>query len=375
MISLEHFVTNDELAIDKENWQYLKNNCGKDELKQAISDVIKNLPLPYQKITYDDAVNDFNKLRELDSQSLFCNGPWFSRYSYQLPFSNKYIKINKIGSQSSNYFHQKSRWMCNSINAPSPERTWNTEKFRLTLLNGLWTQKTKEINNQTLRSCIALRKYIAAQFRPSAAKAIYEYFGAERVIDCCQGWGDRFFGAMTSNTVKHYCGIDPNTNLINGYDLQYQMYLDTAKPNRKNIKKYEHYTSAFEDLDLQYENYFCLMFTSVPYFRVEKYSEDKNQSCHRYKTLDDWINGFLFNTLKKSWKMLKIGGYMAINASNVYMNHTVNDFCNPMCNYITNILNGQFIEILGYQLNKRPNSKSDKRGVHCEPIFVFQKVK
>jgi len=128
-------------------------------------------------------------------------------------------------------------------------------------------------------------------------------------------------------------------------------------------------------LELQYENYFCLMFTSIPYFRLERYSEDKGQSCHRYKTLDDWINGFLLNTLKKSWKMLRVGGHMAINASNVYMNHTINDFCNPMNEYIKNILGGRFVETIGYQLSKRPQSKSSKSGIFSEPIFIWQKVK
>jgi len=375
MLDLSGFVKNDELVIDKENWSYIKENYEKDVVKQAISDIIKDLPLPMQKITYQDAINDFNKLVELDSQSLMCEGEWFTRYPCDYLSSDKYIEINKIGNQFSNHFQQKNRWKADSINAPSPERTWNTEKFRLTLLNGLWTQKTKEINNQTLRSCIALRKYIAAQFRPSAAKAIYEYFGAKNILDSSSGWADRLCGFMASEGPQHYCGVDPNTNLINGYNSQYQTYLDIVGNNAKTAKKYEHHVAAFEDLKLQYENYFCLMFSSCPYFLVEKYSADSSQSCHRYKKLDDWIEKFLYVYLKNSWKALKVGGHLALNISNVYMHHRINDLCNPANKYIKEVLGGEYIETIGYKMSKRPNSKSDNKGVFCEPIFIWQKVK
>jgi len=374
MLDLSGFVKNDELVIDKENWSHIKENYEKDVVKQAISDIIKDLPLPMRKITYQDAINDFNKLVELDSQSLICEGEWFSRYFYKYPLSNKYIKTCKIGNQSSDYFHQESRWLCDSINAPSPYRTWHTEKFRLTLLNGLWTQKTKEINNQTLRSCIALRKYIASQFRPSAAKAIYEYFNAEKILDFSSGWGDRFSGFLSlKKNLKMYIGTDPNRLLHSGYHKQTIMCSNSLNKNKQYITSIG--AEPFEDMDLSYDNYFDLVFTSPPYFLAERYSQEPTQSWQRYKKLEDWLNKFLFTSLEKAWKSLRVGGYMAINISDVYLHHKVNKICDPMCDYIKDVLGGQFIEILGYQLSKRPNSKSDKKGVHCEPIFIWQKVK
>lgn len=368
MLDLSKFVKNEELIIDEENWQYLKNNYEKDKLKLAISNIIKDLPLPYQEISYQDAIDDFKKLCELDSQSLFCDGGWFSRYSYDLPFSNKYIKINKTGSRFSNFFHQENRWKTDSINSPSPYRTWKIEKFRLTLLNGLWTQKTKEINNQTLRSCIALRKYIAAQFRPSAAKAIYEHFGAKNTIDSSSGWGDRLAGFLSTSGASYY-GCDPNTNLHDGYTKQ---IFSVNRNNKICIIGAE----PFEDYDLSFiKEEIDVAFTSPPYFCQERYSQNETQSWKRYKKLDDWLNKFLFASLKKAWDVLKIGGYLAINISDVYLHHRVNKICDEMNDYIRDVLGGKFVETLGYQLAKRPKSKSDKEGIFCEPIFTWQKVK
>ena len=42
-----------------------------------------------------------------------------------------------------------------------------------------------------------------------------------------------------------------------------------------------------EDFDYsEYENYFDVVFTSPPYFSVERYSHDDTQSWVRYKNID-----------------------------------------------------------------------------------------
>ena len=50
-MNLKSFITNDELVIDKPNWYKLKNEYSQQELKDAISDVIEDLPLPLYPIT------------------------------------------------------------------------------------------------------------------------------------------------------------------------------------------------------------------------------------------------------------------------------------------------------------------------------------
>jgi len=368
-MNLHSFVEGNELKISEIDWSNIKKTYEKEEIKLAISDVIKDLPLPYAVISYDEVVQDFLNLKHLDSFTLGKQGDWFSRYDYDRPFSQNIIGTSRIGNNCSNYFHQVNRWKCNSINSPSPERTWDTEKFRLTLLNGLWTQKAKRIDNSVLRSCIALRKYIASQFRPSSAKFVYETFQAKKVLDFSSGWGDRLAGFYGSSQTEYYLGVDPNTNLMMDYYDQMYCYEQFAKNN----KQAEIINSPFEDVTNLKDDYFDLVFTSPPYFRVERYTEEDTQSWKRYKKLDVWLEKFLFDSLEKAWQALKSGGHLVVNISDVYMNHTINQICDPMNNFIENKLKGTNFRTIGYQMAKRPNSKSDKTGIFCEPVWVWRK--
>lgn len=316
-------------------------------------------------ISIADAEKDFNDLKELDSKSLIKEGDVFSRYNYRWDIGGKYIDSSNVGNKSSNFYHQELRYKCDSINAPSPYRTWNDKKFFFTLLNGLWTLKVKEINSDTLRNCIALRKYIASQFRPSSAKAMYEYFNAKKVLDFSSGWGDRLSGAMATDYVEEYVGIDPNSNLFDGYSKQIEKF-----GNGKNIKMIaQPAEDALDDLEYNPD----LVFTSPPYFIIERYSKDSTQSWQRYKKLDNWLNMFLFPVIEKSWNLLIDGGHMAINISDVYCNHTINQICDPMNDFISSLKNSKKVDNINYRMAKRINSNSSKDGIFVEPVWTWKK--
>ena len=53
MLDLKSFVINDELVIDKPHWHRLNNSHTQEEIKEAISKVIQDLPLPLENITKD----------------------------------------------------------------------------------------------------------------------------------------------------------------------------------------------------------------------------------------------------------------------------------------------------------------------------------
>ena len=58
---------------------------------------------------------------------------------------------------------------------------------------------------------------------------------------------------------------------------------------------------------------FDLICTSPPYFDLEKYSDDKNQSIKRYPDFETWYNKFLLNCLNQCIKKLNHTGILAIN--------------------------------------------------------------
>jgi len=332
-----------------------------------ISDAIgdNELPMPMRHLTLQDAVDDFDKLKELKTGTLIKDAKFYSRYDYKYSFIDNVITSCNIGNKASDYFHQFNRWRCDSINAPSPERSWTIEKFRLTLLNALWTLKVDEVNSKTLRSLIGLRKYIASQFRPSAAKAVYDIFNSKNVLDISSGWGDRLCGFCASDS-ESYLGIDPNERLIDGYEEQRKLYGSDKNIEMVNscAEEYEYGSRTFDTI-----------FTSPPYFNIERYTQENTQSFKKFRKLQDWLDSFLYVALGNAWKVLRKNGYMIINISDVYSNHTINKICDPMCDFISHLPDSKYLGCMGYEMRKRPNSKAVKEegGVFAEPMWVFKK--
>lgn len=362
-------VRDGEILINPIDWTRLNKKYSKDEIKRYISDAIAEhcVPMPFRDHTLGEAIASFKDLECFVGSSIIRGGEYFSRYPYRYSFKDLYVDISTVGSIASDYFHQESRWMCDSINSPSPYRTWTEEKFRLTLLNALWTLKFNQVTSKELRSAISLRKYIAAQFRPSAAKAIYEMLGARRVLDMSMGWGDRLAAFYAGSDTEMYFGTDPNSKLHAGYLAQQEAY---------QIKKPVFmFKDCAENLDVP-KGEFDVAFTSPPYFNIERYTgtygKDDKQSWNRYRKLDDWLEKFLFVVLEKSVAGLKSGGYLAMNISDVYSNHTVNQMCDPMNDYLSKM--GLVYEgAVGLRMAKRPNSKACGVGVFAEPIWIWRK--
>jgi hypothetical protein len=360
-------VSNDNLFISEEAWIDLNNSHSKQEIKDAISNAIEEyqIPVPKDLITLEEAKQDFEKLKELDAMKLFKFGNTNTRYEYEYKQSCVYIDSNNIGNKSSNYFHQDSRYLCDSINSPSPHRSWYIKKFRDTLLNCLWTLKFKHVDLKVLRTALHLRKYVASQFRPSAAKAIYQDKYSKTVLDFSMGWGDRLNAFLSCEETAIYFGIDPNRSLYEGYGKQ----IDTYNTGKKVII----YDQPAEEVDIPKDT-FDTVFTSPPYFNIERYTQEDNQSWKRYKKLDDWLNGFLFPVLEKSWKALKADGDMVVNISDVYSNHTINKICDPMNEFISRLPNAYYMGTIGLRMAKRPNSRAvGQDGIFTEPMWSWRK--
>ena len=309
---------------------------------------------PINKPNESDALLDFNDLKNTNFYYLFENKEWLSRSELDNNYVLNYIvgKSN-IGNKSSDCFHWQARMSCDSLTSPSPIRSWYDRKIRKSVESSMYYKENP-------RAALALRKYIASQFRPSAAKAIYELFGAKKIYDFCGGWGDRLSGALASDCELYYCR-DVNPLVFSGYALQQQTY-------KTKVKTYFEYRGS--EIDCPIENYFDLAFTSPPYFKVEKYQGDL-QSHRQFKKIDDWLNGFLYPAITNAWKSLNEKGILAVNISDCYANHTYNKICMPMIEYaLNNLLGCNLVGIIGYAIASRK-----KNGPNAEPIIIFSKDK
>ena len=374
-LDLSSFVIDDELIINKFEWQKLNSSYSQDEIKEAISKVITGLPLPLVQISDEEAKEDFEELKKFDAIKLFQKGDVYTKAQYKYSVSNWYLNNSLIGRKASNYFHQLARWRTQHARYPSPYRSWTELKFHKTFLNPLWTMDMGEVNNKTLRMSIQMRKYLASQYPPAVAKGIYDMFGGKRVCDFSMGWGDRLAGFCASNA-ESYLGLDPNPEVFEKYPKQQELY-GTNKSTTFICKPAEDYDFNNDKFDM--------VFTSPPYFHVERYSFGQNeetQSWKRYgKSMDDWLEGFLYPTLERCWKSLNDGGTMIINIADVHASdkgkNAYLQICDPMNDYINSLTNSYYSGCFGLKLSKRPLSNNDKAESKnkkiIEPMWVWKK--
>ena len=144
-------------------------------------------------------------------------------------------------------------------------------------------------------------------FKPLNARTVAEFlcpvlWGS--IYDYSAGYGGRLLGITTSKMGYHYTGIDPNTETI-----QYLNYLNqlicSAKGTQANIIQAVSEEYQPENVDLA--------FSSPPYFNLEKYCDEPTQCMNRYKTLDEWFEGYAAPTMRNIYDGLNPDGVFATN--------------------------------------------------------------
>jgi len=387
------------LKIDKKEWAYIKETFDRPDIQETLVEILKEYELPTQELTIKDAYKDFMKLKGIQWPDYLKESQWYARSEYKWPLTKKIIRRINRGNDASNYFQQYNRWSVDGTISPGPVRTWGNPKFMYTLLGSLFTLEVEKVDRGTLRSCIGLRKYICSQFKPNVAKSIYDMFKAENILDFSMGWGDRLAGFYASDYGKHYVGIDPRKENHLIYKEQsefYEKHLGFFEHERKS----EFHCSPAEEFDFsQYDNHFDLVFTSPPYFNVERYSYDDTQSWVRYKDIDDWNTEFLQKTLNNLWRSIKSGGYLLVNISDVNASSKGRKakgwlpICDPMNDFLDTFKDSEYKGCVGYEMAKRPNCIGvgtakvteetnrkpeyilpDKEGLFGEPIWIWKKI-
>ena len=398
------------LSIDEKEWEYIKETFDKDDVKESLAKVAMTYEIPYAEISENDAYKDLKKLKGMRHNEILVEGEWFARegseYRYGLEFEGKqqYFRRLNAGNSASNYFQQKNRWSVDGTIAPGPERTWGNEKFMTSLMGAAYTLKLPKINRNVLRTMIGLRKYICSQFKPNVAKVLYDKLGSKSILDFSAGWGDRLAGFYASESGEFYLGIDPRKENHPIYQQQKEFY-DKHRNNFFEVdKKCLFVESPAEDFEYTPDMY-DTVFTSPPYFGVERYSYDDTQSWVRYKTIDEWNEKFLQKTLEKLWVSIKSGGYLLVNISAVYASSWSKlkrlnshgkrwlEICNPMNDFLSTFVDSEYQGCIGMEMAKRPNSGGagtanddsftdeslklaveTKEKTFCEPIWIWRKV-
>jgi len=144
-------------------------------------------------------------------------------------------------------------------------------------------------------------------FKPQNARAIAEELCPVmwgNVYDYSCGYGGRLLGIGSSNMKYNYIGVEPNTETV-----RYLNYFNDCIEEAVGVKGtiVQSVSEEYQPSDID------LAFSSPPYFNLEKYSDEDTQCMVRYKTLDDWFNGYVAPTIEQIYRGLNREGIFATN--------------------------------------------------------------
>lgn len=148
-------------------------------------------------------------------------------------------------------------------------------------------------------------------FRPLMAVEVYAKFKPSVVLDPCAGWGGRAVGAAVCDNVRYF-GIDINHSL----QIPYQnmcAFLNSRYKSKSNLDPRIRMTIAdavtydYSQIEPKYN----MVFTSPPYYFIEKYSHNPFYNNSK----DEMDEQFYAPLFSNTFLHLLPGGCMALNVN------------------------------------------------------------
>jgi len=374
----------DKLPIlDNKTFERMNAEYGKDKMRTNLADYIatERPVFPLKEITKDDMRKSFFDLQKFDTSTICIPNEQVEKtvfekyddykYSYEdygLGLINGASTFNDV----SNYFHQDLRLECGSYGFRAPKEVWeNGDAYAIwKCLGPIWRgindvklTKVKDLDgneseqllggkldSKSYISAFRLGTYIATQFKPVVAKAIYNMTNAKTVLDTSCGWGDRLAGFFASNAEEYY-GCDPNPNTYRRYQEQISQYNKfLAKP-----KKVQIWNCGAEDLPYDKLPPIDCAFTSPPYFSTEEYNKggelEENQSWFKFNEYDKWRDDFYLPVAENTMKVSK---YMFVNI----MDPKIHGVRYRSGDELVDKFKDKFLGQIGMRIMQRPQGKA-----------------
>jgi len=161
-------------------------------------------------------------------------------------------------------------------------------------------------------------------FPVRVAKTLISRFGFDdmKILDPCAGYSSRLIGFMAQGYSGSYVGIDPCKNTVDG--------LLKTRDKLTQFDNVDHKADIIMGCaETQMKKFdsdsFDIVFTSPPYFDLEKYDTDESQSYKKYPHYEQWKNKFLFEIIKESKRIMKKDGIFLLNVGNPRNYNLVDD--------------------------------------------------
>lgn len=244
----------------------------------------------------------------------------------------------------------------------SVAENWNDEDKLRTLIEKTYDWQLKHgngvftINRLRQNAKVYCSKQSVSNFRPTVAKYIYNKYGNRGTVwDMSCGFGGRLLGFLASDC-KKYVGTDPSSKTFSGLLEMQKDFVHTGKEIELHCLGSEVFKPDRGSVDL------C--FTSPPYFNTEKYSDEDTQSYVKFPTKNDWLQGFLRETIRNCYYALKDDGYLILNVANVKSCEDLESATIALAEELGFVLHDTLYLVL---------SSIAGKGKKREPVFIFKK--
>lgn len=268
-----------------------------------------------------------------------------------------------VGLRVANSFHPQI-WRVKVHGMSAVERFSEDAVLRSALAKAVhfWPER-RCWNSQCIRSLMRIHhRTRVGNFRPTAAKALIHYFSQEggRVLDFSAGFGGRLLGALSLN--RHYIGVDPATRQVRGLTRMVKA-LAAVAPGTAEV----HCACAEDFLPLLPAQSVDLVFSSPPYFNLERYSEEPTQSYKRYPLYEEWRDRFLAVVIREGHRLLRRGGHLVLNVADAGGFPIARDALELA------MQNLSFVVRLRLVINAQPVARARGRLYRHEPVYVLTK--
>lgn len=302
--------------------------------KEDVFKVLSQTELPLMVPTEEQVLRDWKRLQEAHTQ---LEGDTF-------------VRLSLAGSKLCQRFFPH-RWDARYRWYPSPREAWYDHKRLKQAIKFQIAVGDPVIPKRVFRAIQAV-VHGPTNFRPSYAKAIVKALSPEGglVLDPCAGYGGRAVGTLAAG--RRYVGVDPHPDAGEAFRGLQTVVGELAFHNQ-----------PFEEVDLG-DLKADLVFTSPPYFSVERYSDDTTQSWVRYASWGSWVDGFLRPLVVKSKAHLKPGGLLCINTKNIRKGRRTFPIADELV---------RLAQEAGFELQRTlelPLGRIGKKAL-TEPVFVF----
>tara|TARA_Y100000361_G_scaffold154030_1_gene177808 strand:- start:2762 stop:4063 length:1302 start_codon:yes stop_codon:yes gene_type:complete len=397
--------------LNEEQWKEAHGIWTPDEFREGLARfIIENKPPYPRKISIQNsqqADNRFLDLCTLDMEKYIkpkdqTHDVMEKFDDYRRPYETHGLGVIDCGSEYniiSDYDMYEERMKCGSHTAPSPIDIWTKHEEKMArLFKFFYRLGNKELQLGTYIGAFRIGSYLATQFKPPVAKAIYTMTRAEKVLDTSCGWGDRLTAFYASPKAKTYIGCDPNGDTWIRYQYLCRRYekllgfkgdpikiVNDSCFTSKGTKTVTIFRSGAEDLpwDDLADDFDCT-FTSPPYFATERYAEgsefEDDQSWKKFGEYELWRDKFFIPVTEQSFLHCKEGGYCMVNILDPVVKGKRYRAGDDLIDHMEENHGDSFLGQLGMRYMQRPKKTKTKweldnflKKCYIENIWVFRK--